>query len=170
MVLTDSYRISLTPYYLGYFQESNRFRLQGYHLLWLSFPENSASNLIFYSLTDMRYSQKVPQHRWHNGRILECVTRFRLFPFRSPLLGKSNFFLFQGVLRCFSSPRLLCHAYGFSMESQDMTLEGLPHSEISGSKAVTAYPKLIAGSRVLHRLLVPRHPPHALSNLTKNLY
>ena len=50
-----------------------------------------------------------------------------------------------------------------------MTLDGLPHSEISGSKAVTAYPKLIAGSRVLHRLLVPRHPPHALSNLTKNL-
>ena len=51
-----------------------------------------------------------------------------------------------------------------------MTLSGLPHSEIFGSKAVTAYPKLIAGSRVLHRLLVPRHPPRALSNLTKNLY
>ncbi len=42
-------------------------------------------------------------------------------------------------------------------------------SEIFGSKAVTAFPKLIAGSRVLHRLPVPRHPPYALSNFAKNL-
>ena len=34
-----------------------------------------------------------------------CVERFRLFPVRSPLLGESNFFLFQRVLRCFTSPR-----------------------------------------------------------------
>ena len=33
-------------------------------------------------------------------------TRFRLFPFRSPLLRESNFFLFLQVLRCFSSLRL----------------------------------------------------------------
>jgi len=51
-----------------------------------------------------------------------------------------------------------------------MTLGGLPHSDIVGSEAVSAYPTLFAGSRVLHRLLVPRHPPYALSNLTKNLY
>jgi hypothetical protein len=31
--------------------------------------------------------------------------RFRLFPFRSPLLWESNFFLFLRVLRCFTSPR-----------------------------------------------------------------
>ena len=51
-----------------------------------------------------------------------------------------------------------------------MTPAGLPHSDISGSKVVSTYPKLIAGSRVLHRLLVPRHPPHALSNLTKKSF
>ena len=34
-------------------------------------------------------------------------TRFGLFPVRSPLLGESLvYFLFLGVLRCFSSPRL----------------------------------------------------------------
>ena len=34
---------------------------------------------------------------------------FRLFPFRSPLLRKSNiFFLFLRVLRCFSSPGSPC--------------------------------------------------------------
>ena len=42
---------------------------------------------------------------------------------------------------------------------------GLPHSEIHGSKPVLGSPWLIAGYNVLHRLLVPRHPPIALSSL-----
>ena len=39
---------------------------------------------------------------------------------------------------------------------------GLPHSEIEGSKLITSSPSLIAGYHVLHRLLLPRHPPNAL--------
>ena len=39
---------------------------------------------------------------------------------------------------------------------------GLPHSEISGSKPILGSPKLIAEYHVLHRLLLPRHPPNAL--------
>ena len=42
---------------------------------------------------------------------------------------------------------------------------GFPHSEIPGSKAAHASPRLIAVCRVLHRLLAPRHPPQALSSL-----
>ena len=41
-----------------------------------------------------------------------------------------------------------------------------PHSEISGSLAMCAYPKLIAAYHVLHRLLMPRHSPCALCSLT----
>ena len=41
-------------------------------------------------------------------------------------------------------------------------LSGFPHSEISGSKAICASPKLIAAYRVLHRRQMPRHPPCAL--------
>ena len=41
-----------------------------------------------------------------------------------------------------------------------------PHSEISGSQAICAYPKLIAAYHVLHRLLMPRHSPYALCSLT----
>ncbi len=37
---------------------------------------------------------------------------FGLLPFRSPLLGK--WFLFLGVLRCFSSPRSLRSGYVFT--------------------------------------------------------
>jgi hypothetical protein len=47
-----------------------------------------------------------------------------------------------------------------------MTSSGLPHSEISGSMPACGSPKLIAAFYVLHRLLAPRHPPYALSNLT----
>jgi hypothetical protein len=35
--------------------------------------------------------------------------------------------------------------------------------------SVTSSPRLIAGSYVLHRLLVPRHPPCALTNLTTKM-
>ena len=51
----------------------------------------------------------------------------------------------------------------------DITLDGLPHSEIPGSTVVCTSPRLIAAYHVLHRLLVPRHPPYALSSLTVNL-
>ena len=39
---------------------------------------------------------------------------------------------------------------------------GLPHSEIRGSKPILGSPQLIAEYHVLHRLLLPRHPPNAL--------
>ena len=39
---------------------------------------------------------------------------------------------------------------------------GFPHSDISGSKPIPGSPKLNAGYHVLHRLLLPRHPPNAL--------
>ena len=47
-----------------------------------------------------------------------------------------------------------------------ITVSGFPHSEIPGSTLVYSSPRLIAVFHVLHRLLVPRHPPCALSSLT----
>ncbi len=48
---------------------------------------------------------------------------------------------------------------------QDDLAAGFPHSEIRGSKAARASPRLIATCYVLHRLSVPRHPPNALNSL-----
>ena len=45
-------------------------------------------------------------------------------------------------------------------------LDGLPHSEIPGSKPVCGSPGLIAAYHVLLRRPAPRHPPYALSSLT----
>ena len=43
---------------------------------------------------------------------------------------------------------------------------GFPHSDISGSMDICSSPKLFAAYHVFHRLLVPRHPPCALSCIT----
>ena len=42
---------------------------------------------------------------------------------------------------------------------------GFPHSDISGSMLICSSPKLFAAYHVLHRLLMPRHSPCALSSL-----
>ena len=41
-----------------------------------------------------------------------------------------------------------------------------PHSDICGSRLICSSPQLFAAYHVFHRLLVPRHPPCALSFLT----
>ena len=41
-----------------------------------------------------------------------------------------------------------------------------PNSDICGSKLICSSPQLFAACHVLRRLLVPRHPPCALSSLT----
>jgi hypothetical protein len=64
-------------------------------------------------------------------------------------------FQFSGLAR---------YGYVFTVTYIDITLYGLSHSEIRGSQAASAYSRLIAGNHVLHRLLVPRHPPCALGN------
>ena len=43
---------------------------------------------------------------------------------------------------------------------------GFPHSDICGSMDICSYPQLFAAYHVFHRLLVPRHPPCALTTLT----
>ena len=50
-----------------------------------------------------------------------------------------------------------------------MTDGGFPHSDIHGSRLACSSPWLFAAYRVLHRLLVPRHPPYALFSMT-NLF
>ncbi len=44
---------------------------------------------------------------------------------------------------------------------------GFPHSEIHGSRAICASPWLIAACHVLLRLWEPRHPPYALTWLSR---
>src|SRR6202140_2169572 len=91
---------------------------------------------------------------------------FRLLRFRSPLLSQSRFLSFPPGTEMvhfpgFARTRLWIHraVHGFYPC-------GFPHSEISGSMPACGSPKLIAACHVFHRLLLPRHPPRALSSLT----
>jgi hypothetical protein len=139
--------------------EPDGFRLQDCHLLWSHFPEDSTNDLVFDSAA-LRPS------RPYNPR--EQAPWFGLFRVRSPLLAESlTCFLFLQVLRWFTSLRCPPHPYGFRMGYREMTRGGFPHSEIPGSKPACGSPGLIAACHVLHRLLVPRHSPYALSSLTK---
>src|SRR5574340_151623 len=51
-----------------------------------------------------------------------------------------------------------------------MTPAGFPHSDISGLTVVCTYPELFAACHVLHRLLMPRHSPCALTILIYTLF
>ena len=171
MVLADSHRLPLIPWYLGtLYREPGSFRLQDFNLLWFHFPEDSTSHPVSYSPTSSRLGLRAP-HNTTRTTVVSFTVRVGLgsSPFARHYSGNRYYFFFLGVLRYFNSPRSLYRAYEFSAEFPGITPGGLPHSEITGSKVVSTYPVLIAGYHVLHRLLVPRHPSHALSNLAKNL-
>ena len=66
------------------------------------------------------------------------------------------FFLFLRLLRCFSSPGSLPYVMDWRMDDGGLL----------GSMDICSSPKLFAAYHVFHRLLVPRHPPCALSSIT----
>ena len=80
-------------------------------------------------------------------------------PFARRYWGNHCCFLFLQVLRCFSSLRMPPPTW----RMPGLQPGGLSHSEIRGSQAICAYPRLIAACHVLHRRREPRHPPYALT-------
>src|SRR5579863_8176375 len=91
--------------------------------------------------------------------------RFRLFRFRSPLLSESLLIYFPPGTEMVHFPGLAHTRLCIQRAVTECCSVGFPHSEIPGSKPACGSPGLIAACHVLHRLLAPRHPPHALSSL-----
>ena len=157
MVLVDSHGISRVPRYSGTRREPVNCRLPGCHRLWPIVPDRSTSRLVAHSLAlkpDGPYNPTVQAH-W-----------FGLFRVRSPLLAESLLFSLPTGTEMVHFPAFSSVAYEFSDGSFGISQRGFPHSEIPGSKLICSSPGLIAAYRVLHRLLVPRHPPYTLSSLT----
>ena len=147
----DSDKITRVSPYSGYLIEFVIFRLQDCHLLRSCFPTSST----ILQICDSNIKVLQPQNEFWFG----------LFPFRSPLLRKSIFLSLPPVTKMFQFTGLNLHNYVFIMQYLRITIGGFPHSEISGSKLTYSSPKHIVVRHVLHLLLVPRHPPCALSNL-----
>jgi hypothetical protein len=87
VVSPDSGRVSRVRTYSGTCLMVNVFRIRGYHPMLLIFPDDSAKHL---PLNVRPYNPE------------EKTLRFRLFPFRSPLLGESR-------LISFPLPTEMCH-------------------------------------------------------------
>ena len=88
--------------------------------------------------------------------------RFRLFPFRSPLLTESHVVFSSSGYLDVSVPRVPFHTLCIGVWMTEVCSAGFPHSEICGSRNICFSPQLIAACHVFLRLLVPRHPPCAL--------
>ena len=111
----------------------------------------------------------LPQPPSCNGDGLSHMMGLGYSPFARRYSGNRSCFLFLGVLRCFSSPGIASHAYGFSMGYRGFSHGGFPHSGTPGSTLACSSPGRFAACRALRRPLAPRHPPCALSSLTKSL-
>ena len=95
------------------------------------------------------------------------IGRFGLSPFARRYSGSRGFFLFLRLLRCFSSPAYLPYPMCSGTDDWALPQPGFPIRKSAGRRLFSASPQLIAAVHVLHRLLVPRHPPCALIILTE---
>ena len=167
MVLADSHGVSRAPWYLGAEpRKLSRFRLRGCYPLWLSFPEYSTNAMVSDFPIPMR-RDPVRSHDTGRATLARLAhARFRLFPFRSPLLRKSRLSSVPGGTEMvhfppLAPPSLLDSGGGDGTSSRRVTPFGHPRIE-----ACSSSPGLIAAYDALHRLPAPRHPPYALSSLT----
>ena len=105
VVLPDSHWVSRAPWYSGPSpSEPGSFRLRGCHPLRPAFPDRSAKILVCDSPTaPYRYPAKAfdPPHTTHTDL---AYVGFRLFPFRSPLLGESRLLSFPAGTEMFHFP------------------------------------------------------------------
>ena len=166
MVRPDSHRIPRVPWYLGTLQGGrSSFAYRALTFYGPLFQSSSTRRRLCNSLLSR---QREPEGPTTPGRKrLPAITpaRFRLAPFRSPLLRGCHLFL--RILRCFSSPRALYPAYFIQLGvpghySRRVAPFGNPRIK----RSLAATRGLSQQRYVLHRPLVPRHPPCALSSLT----
>ena len=110
-----------------------RFRIRGFHPLWLVFPEP-----FFY----------LPSHLLRSITPMDKSTGLGSFPFARRYLGNRCFFLFLQVLRCFSSLRSLPYVMDWRMDDRGLLCRVSPFRNLR----VTGYLLLTAAYRSLSRL------------------
>ena len=130
-----------------------QLRVRGFHPLWQAFPKP------FYCLYTYTL-QSEPQ----NARILVWALPLSL----AATNGIDVSFSSSGYLDV-SVHRVPFLTLWIGVRMTEVCSAGFPHSDISGSMDICSSPKLFAAYHVFHRLLVPRHPPYALSSITNLL-
>lgn len=96
--------------------------------------------------------------------LLNISELYGLFPVRSPLLRESRLISFPPGTEMFQFPGFAFCSYVFRTEYLASEV-GFPIRTPPDHKLFAVSPELFAGYHVLLRLLLPRHPPYALSYL-----
>jgi hypothetical protein len=109
----------------------------------------------------------VPRPPRCNGRSL-TQRGFRLFPFRSPLLGESRLISVPPGTEMFQFPGFAPSRLCIQRAVAGFSGAGFPIRISPGQSLCSGSPTLFAATYVLLRLLVPRHPPCALSSLASS--
>ena len=150
MVSARSIKVSRVSMYSGSCLVSINFRIRAFHPLWTDFPNRSPN---------VAYRDDSPNPSMH-------ARWFGLFPFRSPLLRKSNVSFSSSPYLDVSVQEVPNLHLWIQYRSTGVCPARFPHSEICGSMDMCSSPQLIAACHVFHRLSVPRHSPCALLRLT----
>ena len=155
MVPPASHKVSRVSWYSGY-QPAYRFFAYGTFTLYgLGFPAAHSAKL------QGPFAGPLPQTT--KGSLVWAFPRSLATTYGITIVFFSCRYLDVSV-PCVSLRTTMYSWYG----TCEFTTGGFPHSEIHESMAICASSWLIAAYRVLHRLLVPRHSPYALSSLTNS--
>ena len=111
----------------------------------------------------------------HSAKLVRSITRSEprnaripvwALPFSLAATQEIDVSFFSSGYLDVSVPRVPFHTLWIGVWMTGVCPAGFPHSDISGSSDICSSPKLFAAYHVFHRLLVPRHPPYALTCLT----
>ena len=103
MVVVVSDGISRVPPYLGIlFNKTFNFQIRGYHPLWLNLSWFNSPKQKFFDSPRVLSDLLITSHNPDTAKMTVMTQyRFRLFPFRSPLLWESLLFSFPTVTEMF---------------------------------------------------------------------
>ena len=150
MVPAYSHKVSRVSWYSGYRLVNLPFAYGAFTLSgWLS--QNHSAKLV----------ESIPRSEPHGARTMVWALSFSLAATHKIDVSFSS----SGYLDV-SVHRVPFHTLWIGVWIPEVCSGGFPHSDISGSLDICSSPKLFAAYHVLHRLLVPRHPPCALLRIT----
>ena len=168
VVLADSHGISRAPCYLGYqYKAAENITATGLTPSMVRLSNRFAYAPAPHSSSPAELERLVPRPRPCNARRLSHMERFSPIRVRSPLLTESLLFSLPAGTEMFHfpafPPRSLCVQLRVTRHD---AVRGFPIRKSWNQSPVIDSSRLIADSHVLLRLLMPRHPPCALRNLT----
>ena len=150
MVPVASVKVPRAPTYSGFRWAASGFRLQGLHLLRLSFQSHST----------------IPIHAVSRSYYPSSLLVWAVPISLATTFGITGLFSFPPGTKMFQFPGFSSHTLCIHVWMTKLfNLIGFPHSDTPGSLPVYDSPRRFAVFCVLLLLYMPRHPPYALLRL-----